>query len=265
MPIKAVILCGGHGTRIRGVADDIPKPMVPIGDRPILWHIMKGYAHFGLRDFILCLGHKGWIIKEFFLNYKAFASDFTVALGVNAGVQFHNGVEDDWRVTLAETGEDTQTGGRLWQARKYLEGTDAFCIAYGDGVADIDIQRLIQFHKAHGRVVTVTGVRPPGRFGVMDTLQSDGLFLVDNFEEKPQTTEGRINGGFFVADHRLWDYLNGDPQLIFEREPLARLARDGELVMYPHDGFWQPMDTYREWRILNDLWTGGKPPWRVWR
>jgi glucose-1-phosphate cytidylyltransferase len=262
--LKAVILCGGQGTRIRDVADDIPKPMVRIGDRPILWHIMKTYAYHGVKDFVLCLGFKGWIIKEFFLNYEAFASDLTVSLGARGGLEFHDRIEEDWKVTLAETGEQTQTGARLWRIRKYLDPAEPFCIAYGDGVADIDIGRLIEFHKRHGKIVTVTGVRPPGRFGVMETEQRGGIDMVDAFEEKPQAASGRINGGFFVADHRLWDFLSCDEHLIFEREPLSSLARAGELVMYRHDGFWQPMDTYREWRILNELWNNATAPWKVW-
>lgn len=262
--MKTVILCGGQGTRIRNVADDIPKPMVRIGDRPMLWHIMKLYARYGLSDFVLCLGYKGWTIKEFFLNYHAFTSDLTVTLGEPGAIEFHDGAMEEWRVTLAETGERTQTAARLWKVRKYLGSDELFCLAYGDGVADLDIRRLIEYHKSHGRIATVTGVRPPGRFGVMETDLRDGFVLVREFEEKPQTTEGHINGGFFVFDQRVWDYLHDDEQLVLEHEPLARLAGDGQLVMYVHDGFWQPMDTYREWRILNELWESGEAPWKVW-
>jgi glucose-1-phosphate cytidylyltransferase len=262
--MKAVILCGGQGTRIREVADDIPKPMIRIGERPVLWHLMKLYARYGVNDFVLCLGHKGWTIKEFFLNYHAVAADLTVILGERRAVEFHDGPLEDWRVTLAETGERTQTAGRLWKVRKYLEGGELFCVTYGDGVADLDIARLIEFHHSHGRVATVTGVRPPGRFGVMDTAERGGLVIVNEFAEKPQASEGHINGGFFVFDQRVWDYLADDEQLILERQPLGRLARDGQLVMYAHDGFWQPMDTYREWRILNELWASGDAPWKVW-
>jgi glucose-1-phosphate cytidylyltransferase len=264
MPIKAIILCGGQGTRIRDVADDIPKPMILIGNRPILWHIMKTYAHYGINDFILCLGYKGWTIKEFFLNYCAFSSDVTVTLGKANSVEFENTMSEDWRVTLADTGDSTQTGARVWKVRKYLHDAELFCLTYGDGVADIDISRLVAFHKEHGRIGTITGVRPAGRFGVMSTDERGGISVVDEFEEKPQTTGGRINGGFFVFDHRIWDYLGDDEQLVFERGPLSGLARDGQLIMYEHDGFWQPMDTYREWRILNELWASGEAPWRVW-
>lgn len=262
--MRTVILCGGQGTRIRGLADNTPKPMVLIGNRPILWHLMKIYAHHGLKDFVLCLGYKGWTIKEFFLNYHAVSSDLSLTLGNHGVLDFHDGISEDWHVTLAETGEETQTGARIWRVRQYLKETEYFCLTYGDGVADIDIQKLINFHQSHGRIGTVTGVRPPGRFGVMQTEKRSGVTIVRTFEEKVQTTSGRINGGFFVFDQRLWNYLNDDPDLIFERGPLARLARDGQLVMYEHDGFWQPMDTYREWKILNELWETNEAPWRVW-
>jgi glucose-1-phosphate cytidylyltransferase len=264
MPIKTVILCGGQGTRIRDVAEDIPKPMVLIGERPVLWHIMKTYAQFSVKDFVLCLGHKGWVIKEYFLNYRAISSDATVTLGSRNSVEFHNNPSEDWRVVLAETGEQTQTGGRIWRVRKYLEDSKLFCVTYGDGVADIDIDQLIAFHMSHGRVGTVTGVRPPGRFGVMGTEQQTGVSVVHAFEEKPQTDKGWINGGFFVFDQRLWDYMSDDASLIFEQEPLSALARNGQLVMYEHKGFWQPMDTYREWKILNELWQSSQAPWKVW-
>lgn len=263
MGIKVVILCGGQGTRIRDVADDIPKPMIRIGDRPMLWHIMKLYAHYGIKDFVLCLGYKGWLVKEYFLNYHAFVSDITATLGRTTRVVYHEPPpEQDWRVTLAETGEATQTGGRIWRVRKYLEDAPLFCITYGDGVADIDIGRLIAFHRTHGRVGTITGVRPQGRFGVMRMDKGHDYPLVQQFQEKPQTVEGSINGGFFVFDHRLWDYLGDDPDLVFEREPLEQLSAAGQLAMYDHGGFWQPMDTFREWKLLNELWTAGGAPWK---
>jgi glucose-1-phosphate cytidylyltransferase len=264
MAVKTVILCGGQGTRIRDVADNIPKPMILIGDRPILWHIMKLYVHYGIKDFVLCLGHKGWSIKEFFLNYSAFSSDLTIDLGASSNISLHSVVADDWRITLAETGETTQTGGRICRVRKYLNDVDLFCITYGDGVADINIDKLIAFHKQHGHVGTVTGVRPAGRFGVMETQHKAGTVLVRDFQEKPQTNQGWINGGFFVFDHRLWNYVDDHDDLVFEHEPLSKMAQDGELVMYEHDGFWQPMDTYREWKILNELWSAGRAPWRCW-
>lgn len=264
MTTKAIILCGGQGTRIRDVADDIPKPMIRIGERPVLWHIMHGYASGGVTDFVLCLGHKGWSIKEFFLNYRAFSTDLTVHLGREPGVELHDGVPEDWCVTLAETGERTQTAGRLWKVRRYVADCELFCVTYGDGVADISIERLIEFHRAHGRIGTVTGVRPPGRFGVMSTSAETGIPIVNHFAEKPQTTEGWINGGFFVFDQRMWSYLTEEEDLIFEQEPLRRMAEDGELVLYEHGGFWQPMDTYREWKLLNELWANGQAPWKTW-
>jgi glucose-1-phosphate cytidylyltransferase len=250
--LKAVILCGGSGTRIRDVADDIPKPMIRIGERPVLWHVMKSYAHFGIKDFVLCLGYKGWIIKEFFLNYRTLTTDITVDLSRDNSITLHNSPSEDWSVTLADTGECVQTGAHVRRVRGYLANSELFCLTYGDGVADIDIAHLVQFHRSHGRIGTVTGVRPPGRFGVMKTIEGETLPIVRQFEEKPQSTEALINGGFFVFDQRLWKYLNDDPDLIFEHEPLANLARDGELVLYEHDGFWQPMDTYREWKLLNE-------------
>jgi glucose-1-phosphate cytidylyltransferase len=259
--IKAVILCGGQGTRIRGVADDLPKPMIPIGNMPVLWHIMQLYSRHGINDFVLCLGHKGAVIKNFFLNYRALSSDFTIGLGDRESIEFHGSVEEDWRVTLADTGELSQTGARLFRIRKYLADSELFCFTYGDGVSDIDICELIAFHRAHGRVATITGVRPPGRFGVMRTDRDAGISVVRDFMEKPQTEQGWINGGFFVLDRRVWDYLSEEEDLIFEREPLQRLAQDGQLVMYEHNGFWQPMDTYREWKLLNELWGSGNAPW----
>ncbi|MDP9349678.1 MAG: glucose-1-phosphate cytidylyltransferase [Gemmatimonadota bacterium] len=259
--MKTIILCGGQGTRIRDVAEDVPKPMIRIGNRPILWHIMHIYARHEIRDFVLCLGYKSWAIKEFFLNYAAFSCDVTVNLGAEHRVTLHSGVPEDWNVTLAETGEPTQTGGRIQRVKKYMEDCDLVCVTYGDGVADIDVGALIEFHRAHGRAATVTGVRPPGRFGVMDTQTHEGVPRVSHFEEKPQTDQGWINGGFFVFDRRLWDYLSDDPGLIFEHEPLQRMAEDGQLVMYKHYGFWQPMDTYREWKLLNELWSSGQAPW----
>jgi glucose-1-phosphate cytidylyltransferase len=259
--VKAVILCGGQGTRIRGVADNVPKPMIPIGNMPVLWHIMRLYSAHQINHFILCLGHKGWVIKEYFLNYHALASDLTVSLGDHESVEFHDAVAENWRVTLADTGEKTQTGARLSRVRKYLREDRPFCMTYGDGVADLDVCELMRFHKLHGRIATVTGVRPPGRFGVMRTVHRQGISVVHKFLEKPQTEQGWINGGFFVLDQRIWDYVSDDEDLVFEGEPLQRLARDGQLVMFEHRGFWQPMDTYREWSLLNDLWHSGNAPW----
>jgi glucose-1-phosphate cytidylyltransferase len=258
--MKVVILCGGQGTRLRQETEVRPKPMVEIGGRPILWHIMKLYAHYGLKEFVLCLGYKGYQIKEFFLNYEARMKDFTVRLGAAPAVKFHNGhPEEGWTVTLAETGETALTGARVRSARRYLDGP--FCLTYGDGVCDIDLDGLLRFHRSHGRIGTITAVRPPGRFG---ELRIEGR-RVNSFVEKPQVTEGLINGGFFVFEPEFVDrYLDNRDDLVLEKEPLQRLAADGQLMVWQHDGFWQPMDTYREWKLLEDLWTGGQAPWKIW-
>jgi len=239
----------------------LPKPMIPIGGKPVLWHIMHLYSAHNIDDFVLCLGFKGSAIKEYFLNYRAVTSDLTVNLGGHNAIEFHDTAAENWRVTLAETGEKAQTGARLSRVRKYLQDCELFCLTYGDGIANLDICELIEFHKAHGRIATVTGVRPPGRFGVMRTNQTSGISVVRDFQEKPQAEQGWINGGFFVLDRRVWEYVSDDEDLIFEREPLQRLAQDGQLIMFEHHGFWQPMDTYREWTLLNDLWHSGKAPW----
>lgn len=258
--MKAVILCGGQGTRLREETEVRPKPMVEIGGRPILWHIMKLYAHYGVADFVLCLGYKGYQIKEFFLNYEARMKDFTVKLGATPAVTFHNGhAEDGWTVTLAETGETALTGARVRRVRRHLDST--FCLTYGDGVGNVDIGALIKFHKSHGRIGTVTAVRPPGRFG---ELQIDG-HRVNSFMEKPQVTEGMINGGFFVFEREFIDhYCDDRDDLVLEKEPLQRLANDGQLMVWQHDGFWQPMDTFREWKLLEELWSKGRAPWKIW-
>lgn len=260
--MKAVILCGGQGTRIRDASELLPKPMLPIGGKPIVWHIMKGYAVHGVRDFVLCLGYKGWLVKEFFLNYRTMTTDVTVKLGRHDGLEFHGRHdEEDWNVTLAETGEATQTGGRVAAVRRYVEGDGVFSVTYGDGVSNVDVKRLVDFHHSHGKVATVTAVRPPGRFGEMVMAGS----AVKEFNEKPQVTEGFINGGFFVFDaRRIWDYLGPDSHMPLEHKPLRRLAADGQLMAYPHTGFWQPMDTAREYGLLNDLWGSGKAPWKTW-
>ena len=258
--MKAVILCGGQGTRIRDVADDIPKPMIRIGDRPILWHIMQIYAASQVKDFVLCLGYKSWSIKEYFLNFHAQVADITVCPGRPGEVEFEAGnfPEQDWRIELIETGVNSMTGARLWRVRDRLAGEALFCFTYGDGVADINIADVADFHRRHGKIGTVTGVRPPGRFGVMAV---DGE-RVSAFSEKPQTGEGLINGGFFVFDQRVFDYLDADPGLVFEQEPLRRLAEDGQLMLFEHTGFWQPMDTYREWKMLNEMWDSGHALWK---
>ena len=258
--MQVIILCGGKGTRLREETEYRPKPMLPIGPRPILWHIMKTYAHYGHTDFVLCLGYKGQMIKDYFLNYRFTASDITVRLGEKGKVTFHDASEEEnWTVTLADTGEDTMTGGRLQRVKKYVKD-DLFLMTYGDGVGDIDIPALVKFHKAHGKIATLTGVRPPGRFGELNT-ESD---RITEFNEKPQTTAGVINGGFFVFNRKFFDYLNDDPGLILEQSPLQRAAADGQLMCFRHEGFWQPMDTFREFDLLNNLWNAGKAPWKVW-
>jgi glucose-1-phosphate cytidylyltransferase len=261
--MKVAILCGGRGTRIREVSETIPKPMVPIGERPIIWHIMKIYASFGLTDFVLLLGYKGHVIREFFLNFAAYTTDVTVNLGATGAdrLVFHGQPTEPWRVTLVDTGEDAMTGARLWRARTHLEASGTFCLTYGDGVGDVDIARLLEFHRAHKKTATVTGVLPPGRFGEL-TTEGDA---VRHFNEKPQVSGGHINGGFFVFDATIFArYLNDRESLVLEKEPLEALARDGELMMHRHDGFWQPMDTPREFQLLNDLWREGKAPWKLW-
>ena len=258
--MQVVILCGGHGTRIRDVADDVPKPMIPIGGRPILWHIMKGYAEQGFTDFVLCLGHQSWVIKRYFLDYHLAGADFSLRLGRPAEARVHGAdTAEDWHVTLAETGLDAMTGCRVKRAEKYVTG-DTFLLTYGDGVADVDVRRLLAFHQAHGKVGTVTAVQPPGRFG---ELELEGRRVAE-FSEKPLLARGRISGGFFVFGRAMFDRLEDDPALVFEQEPLMRLARDGELMAYPHDGFWHPMDSSRDYQFLNELWASGRAPWKTW-
>lgn len=261
--MKAVILCGGQGTRIRSVDESLPKPLLPIGDRPIVWHIMKLFSHHGIDDFVLCLGYKSWLFKEWLLNYRAMLSDMTIDLSRPADVSFHDGRDPEaWRVTLAETGVDTMTGGRLAAVRRYVGESGLFLLTYGDGVADVDVRALIDFHRSHGKVATVTAMRPPSRFGEM-LIEGE---RVSCFTEKPQVSEGSVNGGFFVFDAaRIWNYVPDDASTILERGPLQHLADDGELAAFRHPGFWQPMDTPREFRELNDLWDSGQAPWKVWQ
>lgn len=260
--MKVAILCGGYGTRIRDVADNIPKPMILIGDKPILWHIMKYYAEYGIKQFVLCLGYKSNVIKEFFLNYEANTNDFTITLGKEKKIQYHNEhPESDWQVTLAETGLNSMTGARLKRVQRHLLNEDNFMLTYGDGVGDIDIHKLMEFHKKHGKILTVTGVRPPGRFG---ELMNDEEGRAYEFNEKPQASGGRISGGFFVCRKEIFSYLGDNESLIFEQEPMRQLVKDGQLMVYEHDGFWQPMDTHREYLLLNDLYSKGEAPWVVW-
>jgi glucose-1-phosphate cytidylyltransferase len=258
--MKVVILCGGQGTRLREETEFRPKPLVDVGGRPILWHIMKTYAHYGFRDFVLCLGYRGNMIKEYFLNYEAMNNDFTVCLGRSNQIQYHNGHgEQGLNVTLADTGADTMTGGRIKRIEKYIDD-DLFMLTYGDGVCDVDIRRVLDYHLQHRKTATVTSVRPVSRFGTMDIGEDGG---VHTFAEKPPS-DGWINAGYFVFDKRLFEYLDGD-QCILERAPLERLAADGQLAAFRHDGFFFAMDTYREYSVLNEMWAQGRAPWKVWQ
>jgi glucose-1-phosphate cytidylyltransferase len=258
--LKVVILCGGLGTRLREETEFRPKPMVEVGGRPILWHIMKTYAHHGFHEFVLCLGYRGNTIKDYFLNYEAMNNDFSICLGQTSHIRYHNlHTEQGFGVTLADTGMNTMTGGRIRRIRKYVDG-DTFLLTYGDGVSNVDIRGLMEFHKSHGKIATVTTVPPVSRFGIMD-LNREGC--VNSFVEKPRT-DGWMNAGFFALNREVFDYLGGDDDCIFEREPLERLAADGQLMAYRHDGFFYAMDTFREYQHLNELWKVGEAPWRVW-
>ena len=260
--MKAVILCGGQGTRIRDASEVLPKPLLPIGNYPILWHIMKIYAHAGITDFVLCLGYKGWHIKQFFLEYKAMTSDFTIQLGNHDQIAYHTASDEaDWRVTLADTGLNTQTGARVWNVRRHLSDCDRFCLTYGDGVADVDIRNLLAAHAHSNAVCMLTGVRPSGRFG---ELQLNGT-TVTSFHEKPNATTGSINGGFMVFDAaRAWSYFREGEDLNLEQDVLPAMVADRQLAVYEHPGFWQCMDTLREYMLLNELWKRAEAPWKVW-
>ncbi|MBV9611573.1 MAG: glucose-1-phosphate cytidylyltransferase [Acidobacteriaceae bacterium] len=258
--MKVVILCGGLGTRMREETEFRPKPLVDVGGRPILWHIMKLYAHYGFRDFTLCLGYKGSMIKEYFLNYEAMNNDFTICLGRKAQIKFNdNHEEQDFYVTLAETGADSMTGGRVKRVQRYLQSEDRFMVTYGDGVSDVNICKLIDFHRTHGKLATVTTFRPVSRFGILDISAKN---QVQNFIEKPKS-DAWASAGYFVFERKVLDYLDGD-DTVLEREPLERLAREGQLMAYNHEGFFYAMDTYREYQILNELWKSGEAPWKVW-
>jgi glucose-1-phosphate cytidylyltransferase len=256
--MKAVILAGGMGTRISEETHLRPKPMIEIGGKPILWHIMKIYSTHGVNEFVICCGYRGYLIKEYFANYFLHTSDVTFDVQRNE-MFVHERKAEPWRVTLVDTGESTMTGGRLARVAEHVRNEDAFCFTYGDGVADLDITRLLAFHKAHGKAATITAVQPPGRYGVLD-LEGQ---RVRRFREKMQEGSGWINGGFFVLSPRCLDYL-GDDQCVWEAEPLMGLAQAGELMAYQHAGFWQPMDTLRERTQLEQLWASGKAPWKTW-
>lgn len=254
--MKTVILAGGLGTRISEESQFKPKPMIEIGGRPILWHIMRLYAHHGFNDFVVCLGYRGYVVKEYFANYVLHNADLTVDLG-SGTIEYHATKHEPWKVTLVETGEDTMTGGRLKRVAKYLEPGQPFFMTYGDGVSDVDLTALLAFHKTHGKDATITAVAPPGRFGALEI--NDGQ--VDRFVEKPPGDQGLINGGYFVLNPSVIDRIDGDP-IIWEREPLEGLAADGQLMAYRHDGFWAAMDTLRDKNILEGLWASGEAPWR---
>jgi glucose-1-phosphate cytidylyltransferase len=255
--MQTVILCGGMGTRIRDVADDIPKPMIGIGDRPILWHIMRTYAAHGLTEFVLCLGYKSWAIKRWFLDYRLSTADFTFQTGNQNEVEVHaRGAAEDWRVTFAETGLQAMTGCRVKRVEKYIDG-DTFLMTYGDGVSDIDITDLLRYHRDHGKLATVTAVRSPGRFGEIEIRGR----RVAQFREKPSYAPGRISAGYFVFQREVLTRLADDESLVLEHEPLADLAKDGQLMAYLHDGFWHPMDNSRDYQHLNGLWASGQAPW----
>jgi glucose-1-phosphate cytidylyltransferase len=256
--MKVVILAGGLGTRLQEETSARPKPMVEVGGRPILWHIMHLYAAHGLKEFVVALGYKAEMVRSYFLSYHAVARDTTVRLA-DGSATVHGEPREDWTLHLIDTGLETQTGGRLRRLRQWL-GNEPFCLTYGDGVSDIDIGRLIAFHEKHGKLATVTAVRPPARFGGLE-LDGDA---VRKFAEKNQTSEGWINGGFFVLQPGVLDYIAGDSTL-WEHEPLERLASEGQLRAFRHEGFWQPMDTLRDLRLLESLWSSGSPPWKTWR
>ena len=256
--MKAVILAGGLGTRLSEETSTRPKPMVEIGGKPILWHIMKMYSSHGINDFVICCGYKGYVIKEYFANYFLHMSDVTFNMHDNS-MQVHNKRAEPWNVTLVDTGENSMTGGRLRRVAEYVKDEEAFCFTYGDGVGDIDIADSIRFHKEHAKAATLTATYPPGRFGALDIQNKQ----VMNFKEKPKGDGAMINGGFFVLKPKVLDYLNDD-STIWEQEPLMGLAEDGELMAYEHQGFWQPMDTLRDKNLLEELWEAGKAPWKTW-
>lgn len=257
--MKTVILAGGLGTRLSEETGLRPKPMVEIGGMPILWHIMKIYSHYGYKDFYPALGYKGEVIKDYFVNYLNRSSDTTVNLKTGK-IDYYNTHEEDWILNLIDTGKDSLTGGRLHRLEKYLGGEDTFMLTYGDGVADVNIAELVKFHKSHGKIATVTAVRPPARFGAL-IIENNS---VTDFREKPQVGEGWINGGFFVFNKEVFKYLHGD-LTILEKEPLENLTKDGQLMAFQHEGFWNPMDTVRDRDLLNSLWGKKDPPWKVWK
>ncbi|MFX1736233.1 glucose-1-phosphate cytidylyltransferase [Paraburkholderia sp. A1RI_3L] len=256
--MKAVILAGGLGTRISEDTVNRPKPMIEIGGKPILWHIMKIYSAYGVNDFVICCGYKGYVIKEYFANYFLHTSDVTFDMRTNE-MQVHQQYAEPWKVTLVDTGESTMTGGRLRRVRDFVKDEEAFCFTYGDGLSNINIYSLVEYHRAHGNQATLTATYPPGRFGALHIEDRK----VSSFKEKPKGDGGMINGGFFVLSPKVIDLIPDD-ECVWEREPLEQLAAQGQLSAYEHEGFWQPMDTLRDKTLLEDLWQSGKAPWKVW-
>lgn len=255
--MKVVILAGGFGTRISEESHLKPKPMIEIGDKPILWHIMKYYSQYGYNDFIICLGYKSYVIKEFFSNYFLYSSDITFNLSSNQ-MEIHNSIAENWNVTLIETGLNTMTGGRIKRIEKYI-GNESFLLTYGDGVSNVNIKEVVDFHKQHKKLATLTTVKPEGRFGFLEIEQNH----IKTFREKSKTDTGWINAGFMVLEPEIIQYITDD-ECVFEREPLERIAQDGELMAYKHSGFWQCMDTQRDKKKLEQLWMDGRAPWRIW-
>ena len=256
--MKVLILAGGYGTRLSEETDIKPKPMIEIGGKPILWHIMKMYSNYGFNEFVILLGYKGYYIKEYFANYFLHMSDVTFNMHDNT-MEVHNKRAEPWSVTLVDTGENSMTGGRLLRVSDYVKNEESFCFTYGDGVGDIDIAEIVDFHKTHGKIATLTATYPPGRFGALDIKAGK----VEKFKEKPKGDGAMINGGFFVLKPEGLGYLNDDAT-VWEQDPLIRLAEDGELMAYEHEGFWQPMDTLRDKNLLEDLWQQGEAPWKLW-
>ena len=257
--MKAVILAGGFGTRISEETDLKPKPMIDLGGKPILWHILKTYSHHGINDFVICCGYKSYVIKEYFANYFLHMSDVTIDMKENS-MEVHNKRVEPWKITLVDTGEDSMTGGRIKRISEHVLEEEVFFLTYGDGLSDIDITKSLEFHKQHGKLATVTAMYPPGRFGALEIKESK----VTNFNEKPKGDGGKVSAGFFILSPKILSYIEGD-QTIWEQEPLNNLAKDGQLMAYEHQGFFQPMDTLRDKQLLQDLWDTGSAPWKVWK
>ena len=259
--MKAIILAGGMGSRLSEETVARPKPMVEIGGRPILWHILKIYSHYGINEFVICLGYKGYVIKEYFVNYALHACDLTVEVKSNS-LKFHGAASEDWKITLVDTGPETGTGGRLRRVLPYVEQDEMFCFTYGDGVADINISGLIEFHKAHGKLVTLTAVQPAGKYGAI-YINADSS--VEKFVEKPRGDGGWINGGFFVLSPKVSEHLSGSDSTMWEREPLQSLTKSNQVAAFRHTGYWQSMDTISDRNLLEGIWSSGEAPWKVWK